>query len=313
MTSRSGGTNAGTSQEEEQPKSFLDNIVYDLIIEAQGPTQLRLIVNPITNEELFAVLKGRLAFEKNGPQARLTGEVEVGKRSYYNYLKRFETTGKLSFTGDPFNPGLNIQGRYEGIHRMEATPGTSTDSTIEQKVLVTLDITGSRKEPKLKFGLEEDENGSYKKREKGDVESDAIAFLINGQFTEELTNPQKEALVSNIIGITSGVITGPAREFFRKTTGVSLDVYYYGGKSFEEATDIRLSGEIGDAVVRFGGRVFSNIYDTDVSVELPMSSLLGTESLRNMILTLERRVEGLENLEDTRSSRGARLLYRINF
>jgi hypothetical protein len=303
-------------EEPEKPGSFLDNIVYDLMIEAQGPTQLRLIVNPITNEELFADLRGRLAFEKKGPQARLTGEVEVGSRSYYNYFKKFEATGKLLFTGNPLNPELNIVGKYEGIHRKAPATTVASDTArdLEEKVLVRLEISGTRSEPKLRFSMEEERNGKYEKREGGDVESDAIAFLLSGQYRDELTRAQRSALIGeNLIGITSGVLSAPLREYLRKETGVSLDVLYYGGASFEQSTDIRLSGEIGEAVVRFGGRVLNNINNTNVSVELPMSSLLGTESLRNLILTLERRVEGLETVENAPSSRGARLLYRINF
>ncbi|MBI3006553.1 MAG: translocation/assembly module TamB domain-containing protein, partial [Ignavibacteriales bacterium] len=302
----------------DQQESFLDNIVYDLILEAQGPTQLRLIVNPITNEELFADLKGRLAFEKNGPQARLSGDVEVGNRSYYNYFKRFDATGKLRFTGDPLNPELNISGKYEGVHRKLETSSLFGDSAQtsegrDEKVLVTLEITGTRNEPRLEFGIEVERNGKFEKPTSADTESDAIAFLLSGQFRDELTSAGRQKLIGeNLIGLTSGVLSAPLREYIRKETGVSLDVLYYGGASFQQSADVRLSGEIGDAVVRFGGRVLNNISNTNVSVELPMSSILGTETWRNLVLTLERRVEGLENFEE-RSSKGARLLYRINF
>ncbi|MBI4428338.1 MAG: hypothetical protein HY562_04395 [Ignavibacteriales bacterium] len=300
---------AETDDEEDAPGSFLDNIVYDLILEAQGPTQLRLIVNPITNEELFADLKGRLAFEKNGPQARLNGEVEVGNRSYYNYFKRFDATGKLRFAGDALNPELNITGKYEGVHSK-----LSDSAQVDEKVLVTLEITGTRNEPKLKFDLEVERNGKFEKPTSADTESDAIAFLLSGQFRDELTSTGRQKLIGeNLIGLTSGVLSAPLREYIRKETGVSLDVLYYGGASFQQSADVRLSGEIGDAVVRFGGRVLNNINNTNVSVELPMSSILGTESWRNLVLTLERRVEGLENIIEDRTSNGARLLYRINF
>src|SRR5512139_24260 len=66
------------SREESQSvpdnKSFLDNIVYNLRVETSGLTQVRFIFNPLTNEELFADLKGRLVFTKDPSASRLTGE-----------------------------------------------------------------------------------------------------------------------------------------------------------------------------------------------------------------------------------------------
>jgi hypothetical protein len=44
-----------------------------------------------------------------------------------------------------------------------------------------------------------------------------------------------------------------------------------------------------------------------------MSSILGSEKWRNLVLEAERRVEGLESVDQRRESRGIRLLYRIIF
>jgi len=301
---------------EDVSTSFLDNIVYNLVIEMQGPTQMRLVVNPMTNEELFADMRGRLAFEKNGPEARLNGQLEVTNRSYYNYFKKFEATGKLLFTGNALNPELDIVGRYETVHQ-KAVAGLDSLSqqgqeTAEEKVLVKLEIKGTRNEPKLSFGIEKEKNGKYERWDEGDEESNAIAFLLSGRFRDELTANQQTGLITdNLLGVTSGVLSAPLREYLRKVSGVSLDVLYYGGPT--ESADVRLSGEIGEAVLRFGGRVLNDIRNTNFSVELPMSSIAGIESWRNLILTVERRVEGIENIQENRKSSGARLLYRINF
>ncbi len=80
--------------------SFLDGISYDVSIETQGPTTLRFIFNTQTSEELFADLQGRLYFNRTPAMSRLTGQVEVGNRSYYYFIKKFDATGKLLFTGN---------------------------------------------------------------------------------------------------------------------------------------------------------------------------------------------------------------------
>jgi len=54
--------------------------------------------------------------------------------------------------------------------------------------------------------------------------------------------------------------------------------------------------------------------NTNVSVEASGKLFRHSERYRNLILTLERRVEGIQNaLEERRASNGVRLFYRIIF
>jgi hypothetical protein len=309
--------------------SFLDNIQYNLVIETQGLTQVRFVFTNLTNEELFAILKGKATFRKDGDQVRLTGEVELGNGSYYSNIKKLDASGKLRFTGDPFNPELDVVATYEGYYRgtvdttsaaARSAGGTSTPGAtqgLEQKVIVKLDITGTREQPKVKTELERyDQFGNLLPQTTGDVEGDAIAFLITGSFRDELTQQDRLALASSNVlgGLTSSVLSGPLTDLLRKEFGIirSVDVLYYGG-SFQESADVRLTGEVGDAVFRLGGRVLNDINNANVSIQLPMSSILGSEKWRNLVLEAERRVEGLESVDQRRESKGIRLLYRIIF
>ena len=110
-------TEASSGITSELPQnSFLDRINYDIGIETQGSTQLRFVFNTQTSEELFADLQGRLYFNRTPNISRLTGQVEVSGQSYYNFIKKFEATGKLSFTGNVLNPELEVTAKYEGPH-----------------------------------------------------------------------------------------------------------------------------------------------------------------------------------------------------
>lgn len=303
--------------------SFLDGINYDLAIETQGLTQLRFIFNTQTNEELSADLNGRITFNRMANVSRLTGQVEVTDRSYYNFLKKFQASGKLLFTGSLLNPELNVTATYEGTHRRDTTrgvysalPTSSSQDAIgsTQKVVVTLIITGTRNEPKVKFGITQNDIP----RETGEEESDAIAFLLSGQFRDELTDQQRTSLIgSNVgFGLASGMLTGPLSEALRRNTlgyVQSVDVLYYGGQ-FSSAADIRLTGQVGEAVYRIGGRVLNDPNNTNASVELPMSIITGSPQLRNLIFTLEHRVETLDMADEQRHTTNAlRLLYRFSF
>jgi hypothetical protein len=308
--------------------SFLDGISYDVGIETQGPTTLRFVFNTQTSEELFADLQGRLYFNRIPGISRLTGQVDVGNRSYYDFIKRFEATGKLLFTGNVLNPELDISATYEGKHdttNQFQTFGRCVGPDKPHQVLVTLRITGTRDEPKTKISLQTriPPSMDWTDWQCGDEEGNAMAFISMGQYLNELTDQQRTGMIGSNLGssvgsaIGSGVLTGPVSEAIRKNFWEgfrSLDVLYYGGQ-FGQSADLRVAGQVGEAVIRAGGYVFTgDIGNANVSVELPMSYVIGVDRLHHLILTIERRVEGIQNAEEQRrASDGVRFGYRFIF
>jgi hypothetical protein len=308
--------------------SFLNGISYDVGIETQGPTTLRFVFNTQTSEELFADLQGRLYFNRTPEISRLTGQVEVGNRSYYYFIKRFEAAGKLLFTGNVLNPELDVTATYEGRHdttNRSQTFGGCTGPDKPHQVLVTLQITGTRNEPRTKITLQTriPPSRDWTNWQCGDEEGNAMAFIFTGQYKEEITDQQRTTAIganlSSSLGsaFASGMFTGPVSEAIRKNFwgGLqSLDVLYSGGQ-LSQSTDLRVAGQVGEAVIRAGGYVFTgDIGNVNASVELPMSYVIGVDRLHNLILTLERRVEGIQNAEEQRrASNGVRLFYRFAF
>ncbi|MBP8975940.1 MAG: hypothetical protein KBG83_04390, partial [Bacteroidetes bacterium] len=307
---------------QETPVSILDKIDYDLTIETQGNTTIRFIFNTQTSEELFAVLQGRVTYNRIATISRFIGQVQVVDRSYYNFFKKFDATGTITFTGELDDPELNITARYEGIHAKDTTTVTGTQSNLSsplssgerERIAVILKITGSLNEPHVSTSLERYENNEWVKYETGDDESNALSFIISGQFTNELTTQQRTSMIGTNLGfgIAAGMITGPLSEALRRNTAgyvQSIDVLYYGGQ-FDESADVRLTGQVGDAVIRFGGKVINDPFgNANVSVELPISSLS-----RNLILSLEHIVEGTEYSEEQRRAyNSAKIFYRITF
>ncbi|MCX6120963.1 MAG: hypothetical protein NTX44_05045 [Ignavibacteriales bacterium] len=312
--------------------SFLDGISYDVRIETQGPTTLRFVFNTQTSEELFADLQGRLSFNRTPEMSRLTGQVEVSNRSYYYFIKKFEATGKLLFTGNILNPELDVTATYQGMHEgLADTISTKSPSNQSQsagisgtskapQVLVTLKITGTRNEPKTKISLQTKifSDKDWTNWKDGDDEANAVSFILAGQFRNELTDQQRMGLIGTNLGfaLAWGSVNGLISDALRRNTSgyiQSMDVIYVGGQ-FNQSTDLRLTGQVGEAVIRAGGRVLSDLTNANVSVEFPVSSIMNSEKYRNLILTFERRVEGIQNaVEERRASNGVRLFYRIIF
>jgi hypothetical protein len=316
-------SSASSLSAETVSKSFLDNIAYDLNIDVQSPTSLLFIFNTQPSEELFADLKGRLAFFKNVSQTRLTGEMSLESRSQYYFFKRFDASGTINFSGDPLNPELNVTAKYTGTHNLDLTGGISADTAktpsgqrlTSERVDVLLHISGTKNKPKTKFSLEfpdRDKNSQYVSK---DPDGDAMSFLVTGYLKDDPNAQQKGSiLTANMLsGLTAGLITGPLTNALKKQISAiqSVDLQYYGGDW--NKTDVRVTAEVSSAVIRFGGRVIEGINNTNVSVEVPVGSMFGSDRWRNLLFKYERKVDAVESFDQRAQSNSLSLFYRIVF
>ena len=83
----------------------------------------------------------------------------------------------------------------------------------------------------------------------------------------------------------------------------------YSGRS----PDLRLSGVIGDAYWTFGGMVFSDINNANISLQWSLGSIIQSQRLRNFMFELNRKTDPLETSDVRRPTSGARFYYRIAF
>lgn len=314
--------------------SFLDGLGYDLVIQTDGVVQIRMVFNPSTNEELFADLNGKLNLSKEGSNVRLTGTITVSEKSNYKFYKQFDAAGTLKFTGRPDNPQLEIKATYMGTHiKSEAGPQKPQEPTQKEaapsppeKVVISLAITGTRLDPKIKIGLATiDENGNEKERA-GDVESDAISFLltstpgISGKFRDDLTSNDKQGIANSlggsisgslISGFTNTLLSGMMLDFLRSNNinAVSNVELTYSGAS----PDLRLSGVIGNAYWTFGGKVFNDINNANISLQWSLGSIIQNERMRNFMFEVNRKTDPLETSDLRRPTSGARIYYKFAF
>jgi autotransporter translocation and assembly factor TamB len=309
------------SQASKPTRTILDGMNYNLTIETQGKAEIRIIFTQATNEELFAELDGKLFLQKSDSRPQMTGEISVSERSYYNFFKRFDASGTLNFVGSPDNPELKIKATYQGKRRPPELPPDSLAT--EQTVIVTLDITGTRYEPKLTMSMTVDGDDWASQSKGGDIQSDAISFILTGKFTSDLTSKEKSDIISNLssaagssilYGLPSQMLSGVLTDFLRNEFGFirSAEVTYQGG-SLQETADLRLSGELFRAYWRFGGRIFNDIGNANVSFAVSMGEILSDPSLRNLFIELERRVEGTELVEQKKLTNAARIYYKFSF
>lgn len=294
-------------------RTIWDGMWYDVLIETQGNAEIRMVFNQSTNEELFAALEGRVVLQRGERGPKMTGEIAVAERSYYNFFKKFSARGTLRFVGQPDNPELNITASYEDQRVIQQTDRDTTEN-----VIVTLDITGTRMEPKLKMSMTVDGVART-----GDVESDAIPFILTGKFRDDLTSQERTDILTNLgsvaggsllYGVPSQMLSGVLSDFLQREFPIIRRAEFtYKGGNIQESADLRLSGEIGKAYWRGGGRIFNDIGNANVSVQLSMGEVLESPSLRNLFIELERKVEGSESEERRKLTHAARIFFRISF
>jgi hypothetical protein len=300
-------------------RTFMDGFGYELTIETRGNVRVLMVFNANAgaNEELFAELNGKMVLKKDETGQQLTGTINVGDGSNYKYYKEFKATGSLTFVGDPQNPQLNILAKYRGVHLKDP----SNPST-EEGVVVSLEITGNRLNPKIRIGLATVNTKDPNSREiprQGDVENDAIAFLLTssqnqpGQFREELSSYDRNRLseqLTEVIGgtIVNSLLSGLVNDFITKNN--IPYVKRVEVRNITSEADINTTLEVSAAVINIGGKVFTDVNNTNVSVQVPV---LGPQN-RNFIFEVEKKTENADYTSiQAKTILGARLFYRFTF
>lgn len=293
---------APVAQQTASSGSVLDSLKYNIKVQTTDNINLRMIFS--TNEDLDAVLSGRLGLSNLSGTMELTGDVDIMDNSYYNfYGKQFTASGKLHFTGVPLNPTLDITAQYQGYHY-------DTSSTKPEVVVVQLNMTGSFNQPSVNISMTEN-NNPYP----GDPQTNAISFILFNEFENELTSSQKQSAADNLVaqagaGIASSALSGALTNFLSRQFSFIRSFGLGYNSSSILSPDLNITTQFGNAVIKVGGQVFSDINNTDVSVDYPLARILGNR----LYLQLSRRVSLSNRYYYQRETINMlRLFYQLSF
>ena len=314
------GTDRRITNNLQGAKSFLDGLRYDLDIEATGgSTDIRMVFNPISSEELVATIDGSFSITEDG--RRWLGDLAIS-RAYYNFYRRFEADGRIRFTGDFMNPELDITASYRGVRTVQDTISGNKN----ERIVVTVMITGPRREPKLSMSMTIDNADyySYSGLKSNDVQSDAIGFIIYGSFPlttaqkGEMSSEMDKTLRRSLLTGASSLLTGTLSEFLRTQTGFisSVELNFNSAVGQSESADIRLSGSAWDGYWKYGGQILDDpLGNADFSLLYSFGSIFNASSLRNFMMELESKVErgSFGSTTDLRRTNSARVFYRFSF
>lgn len=286
---------------EKREPTVADYITYDLDILMEKNIFVNINMNSLTREELNGEFQGNLKLNNRTPDRRfqLFGRLNIVGDSYYRFYKNFKINNSyLDFIGDYNNPLLNIKAEYKNIR-------TADNAT--EIMYVVLEISGTRYKPALTLSLRNDDGN----KETGPkAQTEAISYLLFGAPTSTIVGGSALTNLSNNFG--SGIASSLLFEALRNIAPfiVNTEIIYAGGNL--STTDIRITSAFGDAIVRFGGKILSNINNLEVSVEYPLNKLFDINVSNNLIIEISRTYSTLFNLNQGFQT-SAGLTYKIRY
>jgi hypothetical protein len=294
---------------QKQPGIFF----YDITVSTERDIYINLIVDSKTGQEFFGDVNTKLFINnKENDSLQVWGNVEIGKDSYYKFYRNFSAEGHLEFTGNMTNPELFIDAKYES----KSSDPTYPD--IIRNVEVDLDVRGDVTEPELTWKVLV--NGTPQGGD--DPSGYALSYIIFGRFPDELNASQRLNLVSSVganIGtsVISSYLTQALQDYLPFIINAEINYRENQSGTFASNTDIRFTAEVGDATVRFGGQILTDITNANVVVEYPMNKLLNIKSLSsNLVFQFERLIDPFNQNQTTinfENRTGALLIYKIKF
>lgn len=289
------------------------SFIYDLVVTNETPIFLRFITNPKYKQEFFGEVNLNLFVDnRNNGNMEARGNVVLGDNSYYKFYKNFNATGNVKFNGPIKNPELDIDAEYSGTAPSENP--NDAPVTVDLKLTVSGDATN----PKLDWKLYK--NGVLDNST--DPSQQAISFILFG--TTNLSASQQVTLASTVgVNVGSVILSNYFSSFIQNILPfiVNTDINYVNSQSGSVAqnTDIRITAEFGDAIVRVGGQVFDNVNNTNFVIQYPLGKLLKIPGIsNNLFIQVERTVDPLTSIGsnltvDSDVRTGATVYYRIKF
>jgi hypothetical protein len=285
---------------EKREPTVADYITYDLDILMEKNIIVNVNMNSLTREELNGEFQGNLRLDNRTSDRRfqLFGRLNIVGDSYYRFYKNFSIRNSyLDFNGDYNNPKLQIKAEYKNVRTVDNS---------QEIMFVLLDITGTRYQPKLTLSLRNDDGV---RKEGPEAQTEAISYLLFGGPVAQGST----ALGSLGNNVSSGFASSLLYEALRNIAPfvVNTEVIYNGGNLSD--TDIKITSAFGDAIVKFGGRILSNINNLEVSLEYPLNKLLNIDVSNNLLIQISRTYSNSIFNSDQGFESRAGLTYKIRY
>jgi hypothetical protein len=183
-------------------------------------------------------------------------------------------------------------------------------TTTEVEVVIT--VKGTPKNPEIKLGLYQDGSevaGS-------DAQSDAITYLLFGRFKSELTASERTAVASSL-GASVGSLYASSylSQTVREILPFIVDAQFNYSEGNVKDTDVELISELGDARVKFGGKLLKEVKNFELVVDYPLNKLFNLNLPETLLLEFarEEKKQTLTTSQNDILTTEIKILYKIKF
>lgn len=280
----------------------------DVNVKTESIIYASIDFNNITRDRLFGELKADLDIKTVDGNLQAFGSVDVAGDSYYRFYRDFKLNeSSIKFDGDISNPVLDIKGVYASTKTNEQY-GTVTTNDVE----VVITVKGSAKEPELTLNLYQD--GSEVSG--SDAQSDAITYLLFGRYKSELSASERTAVASSL-GASVGSLYASSylSQTVREVLPFIVDAQFNYTEGNVKDTDVELITELGDARVKFGGKLLKDFKNFELVVDYPLNRFLNLNLPETLLLEFarEEKKQSLTSNQNDIMTTEIKILYKIKF
>ncbi|MAT39945.1 MAG: hypothetical protein CL946_10120 [Ectothiorhodospiraceae bacterium] len=294
---------------EQEASGGSTQMSYDITLSAESRIRFVMPISTLTSEELNAQLQfDALRISNFGGENKFIGEVRLVGNSYYLFFgKRFEASGSLQFVGTPDNPALNLRAVYSDYYTNESK------NIYNRQVFVIMDIGGTKNKPEIAYDIRYDSESGPAVATGGNIESDALSFVLLGQFSDELTAGDETRLAEQAGSLGSAVASSMFNAAFSSLYRDLGIIRRIEVEDLGENPRLKVSSEFLGTLVTYDGQL-NNLDTYEVSAEIPVGSFVGLERL--MLEFTRRKIDNAVetgSFQPNEDTYEAKLLYRIPF
>jgi hypothetical protein len=269
------------NEEQQGGLSVSSSFNYVVDVHVENEAKITFVLSKELNQNLVALLRGDFHYERRNGKTDASGELNLLSGSTLEFLKTFEADGTIRFENQLDNPYLDITATYTDYYY----PASDSVSNNEVEVAVKIKIKGFLKEIGKNLVQNQDNIAVYygaKNIENNTPDptktpSDAIFFILTGNFTEGASQQDRYAAASTAASLAGSVLGG----FLNKQFGDIIKRVEL--RQVGTTTKFNLVGKAGDIRYSVGGttNVFQDISQANVKLEYPITN--------NLLLRLERK------------------------
>ena len=264
------------NREDQYLNEKIEELKFDYTIDIKLDTEAEIdvVLSKELDQNLSLILGGDFFLESLNGKKKSGGQLNLLEGSTLSFIKTFEAKGNIKFDKID-NPIIDITSTYKGYRAIDPN-----DPSSEQEVAVKIKLKGPLSELNKNFVSDANNVGVYigrqaieedKKDESKNI-TDAMFFIITGNFPNEANQQQKDLFSGYATDIASSMLGNVLNQYL----GNYVKGFQLRQSGSETVFNLRGEAKLFGLTVKYeaGGsstEVFQDLSRADVKIELPVT------------------------------------------